>query len=94
MSSSPPTSRSNSEVAMDTHQQIGAWPDDSVARVPYWVYQDEANYRRELERLALAVNTSLRRFFASVQLQLVDLQKKQPFIVLRSQELFLIKRIL
>ena len=36
---------------MDTHQQIGAWPDDSVARVPYWVYQDEANYRRELERL-------------------------------------------
>ncbi len=36
---------------MDTHQRIGAWPDDSVARVPYWVYQDEANYRRELERL-------------------------------------------
>ncbi len=36
---------------MDTHQQIGVWPDDSVARVPYWVYQDEANYRRELERL-------------------------------------------
>jgi anthranilate 1,2-dioxygenase large subunit/terephthalate 1,2-dioxygenase oxygenase component alpha subunit len=28
-----------------------AWPEDSVARVPYWVYQDEANYGRELKRL-------------------------------------------
>jgi len=36
---------------MDTLQPAGAWPDDSVARVPYWVYQDEANYRREMERL-------------------------------------------
>lgn len=29
----------------------GLWPGDSIARVPYWVYQDEANYRREMERL-------------------------------------------
>src|SRR5258705_8126033 len=27
------------------------WPEDSLARVPYWVYQDEANYKREMERL-------------------------------------------
>src|SRR5476649_1038269 len=27
------------------------WPEDSVARVPYWVYQDPANYTRELGRL-------------------------------------------
>lgn len=36
---------------MDTHQQVGVWPENSVARVPYWVYQDEGNYKRELERL-------------------------------------------
>ena len=29
----------------------GVWPDDSLARVPYWVYRDEANYQREVERL-------------------------------------------
>ena len=29
----------------------GPWPDDSLARVPYWVYQDEANYKREMQRL-------------------------------------------
>jgi anthranilate 1,2-dioxygenase large subunit/terephthalate 1,2-dioxygenase oxygenase component alpha subunit len=29
----------------------GIWPDESLARVPYWVYQDEANYKREMERL-------------------------------------------
>ena len=29
----------------------GAWPEDSLARVPYWVYQDEANYEREMRRL-------------------------------------------
>ena len=28
-----------------------AWPEDSLARVPYWVYQDEANYQRELRRI-------------------------------------------
>ena len=27
------------------------WPDNSLARVPYWVYQDEANYKREMQRL-------------------------------------------
>ena len=27
-----------------------AWP-ESLARVPYWVYQDEANYRAELRRI-------------------------------------------
>jgi phenylpropionate dioxygenase-like ring-hydroxylating dioxygenase large terminal subunit len=40
---------------MDTHPDIASgvsgWPEDSVARVPYWVYQDEANYQRELQRL-------------------------------------------
>jgi phosphoribosylaminoimidazole-succinocarboxamide synthase len=35
--------------------------------------------RRELERLALAVNTSLRRFFASLQLQLVDFKIELGF---------------
>ena len=29
----------------------GVWPEDSLARVPYWVYQDEANYEREMRRL-------------------------------------------
>lgn len=29
----------------------GIWPEGSLARVPYWVYQDEANYKREMERL-------------------------------------------
>jgi phosphoribosylaminoimidazole-succinocarboxamide synthase len=38
-----------------------------------------ADQRRELERLALAVNTSLRRFFASVQLQLVDFKIELGF---------------
>ena len=40
---------------MDTHPEIAVggadWPEDSVARVPYWVYQNEANYQRELQRL-------------------------------------------
>ena len=29
----------------------GAWPEDSLARVPYWVYQDAANHEREMRRL-------------------------------------------
>ena len=29
----------------------GPWPRISLARVPYWVYQDEANYKREMQRL-------------------------------------------
>jgi phenylpropionate dioxygenase-like ring-hydroxylating dioxygenase large terminal subunit len=29
----------------------GPWPEGSLARVPYWVYQDEPNYGREMRRL-------------------------------------------
>jgi phenylpropionate dioxygenase-like ring-hydroxylating dioxygenase large terminal subunit len=29
----------------------GPWPEDSLARVPYWVYQDPDNYTREMRRL-------------------------------------------
>jgi phenylpropionate dioxygenase-like ring-hydroxylating dioxygenase large terminal subunit len=29
----------------------GLWPQESLARVPYWVYQDDANYKREMQRL-------------------------------------------
>ncbi|MBV9832774.1 MAG: aromatic ring-hydroxylating dioxygenase subunit alpha [Alphaproteobacteria bacterium] len=29
----------------------GPWPEDSLARVPYWVYRDEANYQREMRRI-------------------------------------------
>ena len=32
---------------MDTY----TWPVESLARVPYWVYQDQENYARELQRL-------------------------------------------
>ena len=41
------------ETIHDTqrHPPLGPWPEGSEARVPYWVYQDEANYRREMERL-------------------------------------------
>ena len=28
-----------------------AWPGSSLARVPYWVYQDEPNYRAELRQI-------------------------------------------
>src|SRR5213592_4159978 len=28
-----------------------AWPADTLARVPFWVYQDEANYQTELRRI-------------------------------------------
>ena len=38
-----------------------------------------ADQRRELERLALAVNTCLRRFFAEIQLQLVDFKIELGF---------------
>jgi len=27
------------------------WPAEGVTRVPYWVYQDDANYRAELRRI-------------------------------------------
>jgi phenylpropionate dioxygenase-like ring-hydroxylating dioxygenase large terminal subunit len=29
----------------------GPWPEDSLARVPYWVYQDQANHTREQRRI-------------------------------------------
>jgi anthranilate 1,2-dioxygenase large subunit/terephthalate 1,2-dioxygenase oxygenase component alpha subunit len=29
----------------------GLWPQGSAARVPYWVYQDEENYKREQQRI-------------------------------------------
>ena len=29
----------------------GPWPEDSLARVPYWVYQDQDVYHREQERI-------------------------------------------
>ena len=32
-------------------QSTTVWPEDSLARVPYWVYQDTPNYKREMERL-------------------------------------------
>ncbi len=28
-----------------------AWPGTTLARVPYWVYQDDANYQAELRRI-------------------------------------------
>ncbi|MGH7277995.1 MAG: aromatic ring-hydroxylating dioxygenase subunit alpha [Candidatus Rokuibacteriota bacterium] len=33
---------------MTVPQRPLAWPGSTLARVPYWVYQDEANYRAEL----------------------------------------------
>jgi phenylpropionate dioxygenase-like ring-hydroxylating dioxygenase large terminal subunit len=33
---------------LDLHR---AWPGATLARVPYWVYQDDANYRTELRRI-------------------------------------------
>ena len=34
-----------------TEAPVRTWPTETLARVPYWVYQDEANYRAELRRL-------------------------------------------
>ena len=36
---------------MEGSGQRHEWPGASLARVPYWVYQDEANYRAELRRI-------------------------------------------
>jgi phenylpropionate dioxygenase-like ring-hydroxylating dioxygenase large terminal subunit len=36
---------------MDVRNDISVWPENSLARVPYWVYQDQDVYRREQERL-------------------------------------------
>ncbi|SJZ32574.1 terephthalate 1,2-dioxygenase oxygenase component alpha subunit [Enhydrobacter aerosaccus] len=39
------------DIPHDPRSTPGLWPEDSVARVPYWVYQDEENYARELHRV-------------------------------------------
>jgi phenylpropionate dioxygenase-like ring-hydroxylating dioxygenase large terminal subunit len=39
------------DVPHDSRAATGLWPENSVTRVPYWVYQDQDNYRRELQRL-------------------------------------------
>jgi phenylpropionate dioxygenase-like ring-hydroxylating dioxygenase large terminal subunit len=36
---------------MDVSYAPGLWPDDSITRVPYWVYQDQTNYKHEMQRL-------------------------------------------
>ena len=36
---------------MNASESRLAWPGASLARVPYWVYQDEENYRAELRRI-------------------------------------------
>jgi phenylpropionate dioxygenase-like ring-hydroxylating dioxygenase large terminal subunit len=36
---------------MTTVDARRAWPGTSLARVPYWVYQDEANYETELRQI-------------------------------------------
>ena len=28
-----------------------SWPDEGLTRIPYWVYQDESNYRREQQHI-------------------------------------------
>jgi len=33
---------------VDSHR---AWPESTLSRLPYWVYQDEATYRQELRRI-------------------------------------------
>jgi phenylpropionate dioxygenase-like ring-hydroxylating dioxygenase large terminal subunit len=39
------------DIRYDDTVNATVWPEDSLARVPYWVYQDEANYKREMQRL-------------------------------------------
>jgi anthranilate 1,2-dioxygenase large subunit/terephthalate 1,2-dioxygenase oxygenase component alpha subunit len=36
---------------MAVQEAARRWPGESLTRVPYWVYQDEANYRTELRRI-------------------------------------------
>jgi phenylpropionate dioxygenase-like ring-hydroxylating dioxygenase large terminal subunit len=36
---------------MITTDRSRPWPGDGLTRVPFWVYQDEANYRAELRRI-------------------------------------------
>jgi anthranilate 1,2-dioxygenase large subunit/terephthalate 1,2-dioxygenase oxygenase component alpha subunit len=39
------------ETTRPSEMLPGPWPEDSLAYVPYWVYQDAANYVREKERI-------------------------------------------
>ena len=43
--------RPNAILRETTAAPHHAWPEDSLARVPYWVYQDEANYARERQQI-------------------------------------------
>ena len=36
---------------MTTPDTQHAWPGATLARIPYWVYQDEDTYREELRRI-------------------------------------------
>jgi phenylpropionate dioxygenase-like ring-hydroxylating dioxygenase large terminal subunit len=36
---------------MNVTESPRSWPVETLARVPYWVYQDDANYRSELRRI-------------------------------------------
>ena len=36
---------------MTTPDTQHAWPGATLARIPFWVYQDESNYRAELRRI-------------------------------------------
>jgi len=36
---------------VSAHTTTRVWPAEGLTRVPYWVYQDEANYRDELRRI-------------------------------------------
>ena len=43
--------RHDESVQIRNETPRGPWPEDLLARVPYWVYQDEANYKREMQRI-------------------------------------------
>jgi anthranilate 1,2-dioxygenase large subunit/terephthalate 1,2-dioxygenase oxygenase component alpha subunit len=36
---------------MSATEPVRAWPGETLTRVPYWLYQDEANYHAELRRI-------------------------------------------
>ena len=40
--------RSPKATVINSSTSARTWPVDTLARVPYWVYQDDANYRDEL----------------------------------------------
>ena len=43
--------RHDESVQIRNETPRGPWPEDSLARVPYWVYQDEPNYKREMRQI-------------------------------------------